>query len=459
MIGWIDQGVFLGAVMDYHYKKIDEGEAKLLSTNIYSEEKNAQKNFFLNNFDLHTNTRTKNFFIHASLSFNPEEKVSEETMQKIGEEWLHRMEYRDVPYTMFVHNDKAHQHIHIVASRVRFDGDLTCKSKLYKKENKEVCTQLRSKYHLMPVPEINGKVEKLKEIRIVQYQVSNAILKAIRNDVAINNLPDIDSKKQPTDENLLNLLGKEQFNKLKFELDKKGMITYSKKQILSSKLKRIYAISDTKDQFLVNCDREGVYVRALIKKNTPRFDYGLKGMSFYVSEKALEDKYHLQSIEHISETKKKNVLTIKQIEQRSYLKSSVTKVLKSATNIHEFTLNLKRYGVEVQYSYSKRNGQEIIQGANFKTQNSDWFKGSDIHRDLSWNNIKNQFQTGIASTNEVEKPTFTQNEIQNSDNLPENNNPSTGNTLERLLDSSGTDKTSEEKELDKQRRRNRDQER
>jgi hypothetical protein len=459
MIGWIDQGVFLGAVMDYHYKKIDEGEAKLLSTNIYSEEKNAQKNFFLNNFDLHTNTRTKNFFIHASLSFNPEEKISEETMKKIGEDWLHRMEYRDVPYTMFVHNDKAHQHIHIVASRVRFDGDLTCKSKLYKKENKEVCTQLRSKYQLMPVPEVNGKVEKLKEIRIVQYQVSNAILKAKRNAISINNLPEIDSKKQPTDEQLLDLLGKEQFNKLKFELDKKGMITYSKKQILSNKLKRIYAVSATKNQFLEHCDRDGVYVRALIKKNIPYFQYGLKGAAFYVSEKGLDSKYHLKSIDNMAENKKSKLFNVKHLEHRSYLKSNINKVLKSATNVQEFELNLKRFGIEVEYSLSKRDGKEIIQGVNFKTQDSDWFKGSDIHRDLSWNNIKNQFQTGIASTNEVEKPTFTQNEIQNSDNLPENNNPSTGNTLERLLDSSGTDKTSEEKELDKQRRRNRDQER
>lgn len=59
---------------------------------------------------------------HWVLSYHPDDKVSEEQMQKDAKEFLERIGFDDTQYVMTVHYDKKHHHLHIVTNIVNNQG-------------------------------------------------------------------------------------------------------------------------------------------------------------------------------------------------------------------------------------------------------------------------------------------------------------------------------------------------
>jgi hypothetical protein len=60
---------------------------------------------------------------HCSLSFPPGEKLNNGTLANIADEFMKAMDFsNECPFVVIKHNDKAHNHIHIVASRIGLDG-------------------------------------------------------------------------------------------------------------------------------------------------------------------------------------------------------------------------------------------------------------------------------------------------------------------------------------------------
>jgi hypothetical protein len=59
---------------------------------------------------------------HGSLSADPSDQITAEKWREIAETYVERMGYGDSLWVAIRHRDTEHDHIHIIASRVRFDG-------------------------------------------------------------------------------------------------------------------------------------------------------------------------------------------------------------------------------------------------------------------------------------------------------------------------------------------------
>lgn len=65
---------------------------------------------------------------HVSISAAPGEHLSDEQWTQIGQRWLAEMGYRDNQYIITRHTDTEHEHIHILASRITYTGDVVSDS-------------------------------------------------------------------------------------------------------------------------------------------------------------------------------------------------------------------------------------------------------------------------------------------------------------------------------------------
>ena len=61
---------------------------------------------------------------HASLSAAPGEQLTDEQWREIGQEYLAGMGFTDNQYVISRHTDTAHEHIHILANRIGYDGQV-----------------------------------------------------------------------------------------------------------------------------------------------------------------------------------------------------------------------------------------------------------------------------------------------------------------------------------------------
>lgn len=68
------------------------------------------------------NRRLKKKVFHASISMEHTGKLTQEQWKKIGDGYMNYMGFENAPYAMILHDDKDHQHIHIIGSRVDYDG-------------------------------------------------------------------------------------------------------------------------------------------------------------------------------------------------------------------------------------------------------------------------------------------------------------------------------------------------
>ena len=59
---------------------------------------------------------------HASLSLAPGERLDNSTWDEITSKYLEGMGFDSNQYVVYNHNDKGHDHVHIVASRIRLDN-------------------------------------------------------------------------------------------------------------------------------------------------------------------------------------------------------------------------------------------------------------------------------------------------------------------------------------------------
>ena len=96
------------------------------------------------------NYRVTNAVYHCSLSIAPTEKLSDLEWMKIAEEYLTGMKFDKSQYVVYRHQDREHEHIHIIASRIGLDGKTVSDSWDYPRSEK-VIRELIPKYGLSQV--------------------------------------------------------------------------------------------------------------------------------------------------------------------------------------------------------------------------------------------------------------------------------------------------------------------
>lgn len=124
---------------------LDKKNGEILGGNMRS--KNTQE--LTAEFDLSRalNERVQRVVYHSCLSVPEDEKLSDDTWRAIATDYLEGMKFNDNQYLIVKHTDTSHNHVHLVASRIRMDG--TCVNDFldYKRSEKLV-RELEEKYQL-----------------------------------------------------------------------------------------------------------------------------------------------------------------------------------------------------------------------------------------------------------------------------------------------------------------------
>ncbi|MDI3321311.1 relaxase/mobilization nuclease domain-containing protein [Pinibacter soli] len=105
--------------------------------------------------------------MHITLSFAPGEQLSKYKLGEICEDCAKEMGFNKNQFVAIYHNDTRHQHVHIVANRIGFDGKTLSDSNNYKKVA-DYCRCTELKYHLRQV--LSPKKFLSKELRQTNRQ-------------------------------------------------------------------------------------------------------------------------------------------------------------------------------------------------------------------------------------------------------------------------------------------------
>ncbi len=139
------------------------------------------------------NQRLKKNAFHGSISLKPEErnKLSKKDWQTIGHGFMKHMGFEDAPYSLIIHKERAHLHIHCAASRTNYFGDTVSDSMSYIKAM-EYMRLMEIEYGLdiLETPEMytGTKAKSSKELhaekrgeKLVKTKIKDIIDQAILN--------------------------------------------------------------------------------------------------------------------------------------------------------------------------------------------------------------------------------------------------------------------------------------
>ncbi|MDO1451796.1 relaxase/mobilization nuclease domain-containing protein [Rhodocytophaga aerolata] len=129
MIAKISTAKSIKAVIDYNEKKVEKGEGRIIggdnmrnSTDIDKLSYEKKLSRFEQMITRKQNTQHEKVAFHASLSLDPTEKPTDETLKAIASAYMKHMGYGGQPYLIYRHEDTHHPHIHIVSTSVDRDG-------------------------------------------------------------------------------------------------------------------------------------------------------------------------------------------------------------------------------------------------------------------------------------------------------------------------------------------------
>ncbi|CAM4341187.1 relaxase/mobilization nuclease domain-containing protein [Flavobacterium terrigena] len=154
---------FYGVLM-YNEKKINAGVGTIIDTNINMGTVIQQTKEF--NLVRQLKPNLSKAVYHTSLNLPYSDKLSDEEFSNLARDYLEGMGFDDNQYVVYRHTDQDHAHIHLVANRVKFSGDVVSDSQDYKR-SEALVRKLEEKFNLtqlIPKQESNvlskGEIEK-----------------------------------------------------------------------------------------------------------------------------------------------------------------------------------------------------------------------------------------------------------------------------------------------------------
>ena len=192
MVANIRSGSSPGGALRYNKEKVDKDEAEVLFWQKMSEsfDKHGRLDIdaCMESFwpYLEANRRTTNTVFHASLNPSPEDKLTDDQLRDIAQEYMERMGYGNQPYIVFKHKDISREHLHLVSLRVDEQGRKISDSHEYDR-SMSVLRELERKYDLHP--SIKGEEQTdTPDLRKVNYkegnvkqQISSVVRSCLRN--------------------------------------------------------------------------------------------------------------------------------------------------------------------------------------------------------------------------------------------------------------------------------------
>ena len=183
---------FMGA-FDYNDRKMDHKDpkqrAELLDHNFIQYNRNSVVKEVAMIGKLRRNL-TRDAY-HVSLNFAKSDKLDNEQLVSLTQEYLKGMGFTENLYAIWKHNDADHLHVHALASRIKYDGSVVSDSNNYKR-SEALCRKLEAKYGLQPVQSSKEALERSPnkdELEMIQrtgylsnrMMMQEAVKSAVRN--------------------------------------------------------------------------------------------------------------------------------------------------------------------------------------------------------------------------------------------------------------------------------------
>ena len=147
MIAKIIKGTNFSGVVNYMLSK-REGQVKVLQANGV---RSSLPNDIAHDFNLQASMRpnVQKPVCHTILSFSAHdsERLTDATMVKIANEYLHEMGYGDTQSLIVRHSDRQHPHLHICINRIGNNGK-TISDHNEKYRSTKICRELTERYGL-----------------------------------------------------------------------------------------------------------------------------------------------------------------------------------------------------------------------------------------------------------------------------------------------------------------------
>ena len=177
MVANIRSGSSPGGALHYNKEKVDKDEAEVLfwqkMLEPFDKHGRLDVDACMEGFwpYLEANRRTTNTVFHASLNPSPEDKLTDDQLRDIAQEYMERMGYGNQPYIVFKHKDISREHLHLVSLRVDELGRKISDSHEYDR-SMSVLRELERKYDLHP--SIKGQEQTdTPDLRKVNYKAGN----------------------------------------------------------------------------------------------------------------------------------------------------------------------------------------------------------------------------------------------------------------------------------------------
>lgn len=189
MVAKISSGSSVYGVLNYNQIKVDKKEAEVLYSQkmFVSSDGNISLQDCKDSFYpyLAMNQRTKNVVFHASINPDPRDKVSDEKLSTLCQEYMEQMRYGNQPYVVYLHQDIDRKHAHIVSLRIDENGKKLC-DKFENRKSMGVCRALEIKHGL----HIANKQERTEEPPTkkidykkgdIKHQIGNVVKSVMQN--------------------------------------------------------------------------------------------------------------------------------------------------------------------------------------------------------------------------------------------------------------------------------------
>ena len=192
MVANIRSGSSPGGALYYNKEKVDKDEAEVLlwqkMLEPYDKCGRLDIDACMESFMpyLEANRRTTNTVFHASLNPSPEDRLTDEQLREIAQEYMQKMGYGDQPYIVFKHKDIDREHLHIVSLRVDEQGR-KLPHDFEARRSMEILRDLECKYGLQP--SVKGQEltdrEGLRKVNYpegnVKQRISSVVRSCLRN--------------------------------------------------------------------------------------------------------------------------------------------------------------------------------------------------------------------------------------------------------------------------------------
>lgn len=188
MVAKINNGASLFGALTYNIDKVKEGAAYVICSQKIIQNINGNPDLDLSlvmkSFEpyLCLNDRIKKPIVHISLNPDPKDYLTDEQYQKLAEDYLEKIGFKDQPFIVYKHEDLDRHHLHIVTVRVSEEGEKISDAHEHYRSMR-ACRELEEKYNLYPA--IGNKNEfsesYIKKINHEQGNIKRQISNTIRS--------------------------------------------------------------------------------------------------------------------------------------------------------------------------------------------------------------------------------------------------------------------------------------